>query len=88
MIGHSILENVSNKIQQNKIDARNMILLTVLATFDGIEYLDEYWHLWLNFGNFSYEHHSDFFLDILCMYRMNSVALLKIYSMRLGVLSE
>lgn len=48
MIGHSILENVSNKIQQNKIDARNMILLTVLATFDGIEYLDEYWHLWLN----------------------------------------
>lgn len=39
MIGHSILENVSNKIQQNKIDARNMILLTVLATFDGIEYL-------------------------------------------------
>lgn len=29
-----------------------------------------------------------FFLDMLCMYRMNSVALLKIYSMRLGVLSE
>lgn len=39
MIGQSILENVSNKIQQSKMDARYIIIFIVLATFDGIEFI-------------------------------------------------